>query len=103
MKDRHRTEQLDDLNRIVITRSSAHPVTYAVTLVTAWRGHWYAVRTFDNSHIADEHHEHRYIGTEKQPPATEKGPVNEAMFRAIEKIKSDWRRYVEEWKETIPQ
>jgi len=59
------------------------------------------VRTFDNSHIADEHHEHRYIGAEKQPPTTEIRPVNEAMIRAIDKIKDNWRMYVEEWKETM--
>jgi hypothetical protein len=101
MKDRNRTEQLDDDNRIVIARSSAYPVTYAVTLVTRWRGHWYAVRTFDNSHTAHEHHEHRYIGTEKQRPTTASGPVNKAMFRAIDSITRNWRGYVEEWKETV--
>lgn len=101
MKDRRRTDDLDDLNQIVITRSSAHPVTYAITLVTTWKGRRYAVRTFDNAHIADEHHEHVYIGEAKQPPTITRGEVNEAMHRAIEKIEGNWRSYVDEWRRTI--
>ena len=101
MRDRLRVESLDDTNHIVITRSSTHPVSYAITLVTTWRGRDYAVRTFDNAHTADEHHEHRYIGPDKQPPTVESGPVNEAMVRALDRIQRNWRAYVEEWKRTV--
>lgn len=101
MKDRGWTVRLDDDNHIVVARSSAHPVTYAITLVTTRDGRWYAVRTFDNSHRADEHHEHRYIGEIKQPPTIEVGNVNAAMHDAMKKIHRNWRRYVWEWMRTV--
>jgi hypothetical protein len=31
-------------------------------------GEWHTVRIFDNAHDPTEHHEHRYVGTEKQEP-----------------------------------
>lgn len=86
---------------MAIERSSAHPMTYAITLVTTWRGKRHAVRTFDNAHMAYEHHEHRYIGVEKQCPDMTTGDANEAMHRAISNIKRHWRDYVAEWKGTV--
>jgi len=42
-------------------------------------GEWHTVRTFDNAHDPTEHHEHRYVGSEKQAPFVTHGPVNDAM------------------------
>jgi hypothetical protein len=52
--------------RIVVERSSVRPVEYAIVLLAERGGVWHAVRTFDNAHASDEHHEHRYVGSEKQ-------------------------------------
>jgi len=61
-KDRSREERLADDVRISITRSSTHPVEYAVVLVVRRQGRWHTVRVFDNAHDPEEHHEHRYAG-----------------------------------------
>jgi hypothetical protein len=53
---------------VVTQRSSAHPVGYAIVLLVERDGVWHTVRTFDNAHAPDEHHEHRYVGSEKQAP-----------------------------------
>ncbi|MEX2023573.1 MAG: hypothetical protein WD993_00690 [Thermoleophilaceae bacterium] len=102
MKDRERQIYLEDgQSRIVVRRSSTHPVEYAITLITRHDGRDHAVRTFDNAHDVEEHHEHRYIGSEKQPPSIVRRSVNDAMKRAEEALLAHWRAYVDEWKQTI--
>lgn len=84
----------------MIERTSTHPVEYAIMLVV-WRdGRWHTVRTFDNAHDPQEQHEHRYIGSEKQPPMVTRRPVNEAMYAAELKLLDGWRDIVDEWERT---
>jgi hypothetical protein len=64
-KDRSREERPAADVRISITRSSTHPVEYAVVLLARREGRWHTVRVFDNAHDPEEHHEHRYVGEEK--------------------------------------
>jgi hypothetical protein len=99
-KDRTRRRRLARDVRIVIERSSAHPVAYAIMLLVQRGGAWRTVRTFDNAHASEEHHEHGYAGSEKQPPAVTHGPVNEAMYAAELKLLRDWRDIVDEWEGT---
>lgn len=73
-KDRRRRRFVAQGVQIVIERSSAHPVKYAIVPLALRDGVWQAVRTFDNAHDPSEHHEHRYVGGEKQPPAITHGP-----------------------------
>lgn len=101
MKDRLWECPLDGKTRILVARSSAHPVAYAITLVTVHEGRDYAVRTYDNAHAANEHHVHRYIENRKQPPTVTTGGVNEAMARAMADLKANWRDYIRDWKDTL--
>jgi hypothetical protein len=101
VKDRRWDRPLDSASRILVTRSSALPITYAITLVTIHDGKEHAVRTYDNAHAVDEHHAHRYIGDQKQPPTVTAGDVNEAMTIAMADLLTNWRRYVEEWKREL--
>jgi hypothetical protein len=102
MKDRQRELLLDDgKSRIVIRRSSSHPVEYAIVLVHEYDGADRTVRSYDNAHAVDEHHEHRYIRTEKQPPTITDGTVNDAMASALRRLRQHWRAYVDEWKGTV--
>jgi hypothetical protein len=101
VKDRSWYRTLDDRTRILVTRSSALPIIYAITLVTVHDEAERAVRTYDNAHAVDEHHVHRYIGDQKQPPAVTTGDVNKAMAEAMGDLLTNWRRYVEEWKDTL--
>ena len=101
MKDRSWYRRLDDRTRILVTRSSALPITYAIMLVTVHDETEHAVRTYDNAHAVDEHHAHRYIGDRKQPPIVTTGDVNKAMADAMADLLTNWRRYVEEWKGTL--
>ena len=55
------------------------------------------MRTFDNAHDPSEHHEHTYVGLEKQSPIVTYGPVNDAMYAAELKLLSDWRDIVHDW------
>jgi hypothetical protein len=55
------------------------------------------VRTFDNAHDPSEHHEHVYVGQEKQSPIVTYGPVNDAMYAAELKLLRDWRDIVDGW------
>jgi hypothetical protein len=57
-KDRTRRRELARDARIIVERSSAHPVEYAIVLLVERDGTWHTVRTFDNAHATDEHHEH---------------------------------------------
>ncbi len=75
---------------IVTERSSAHPVEYAIVLLVQRDNTWHTVRAFDNAHDPEEHHEHRYVGSEKQDPIVVKGPVNEAMHAAETKLEAGW-------------
>jgi hypothetical protein len=51
------------------------------------------MRTFDNAHAFEEHHEHRYVGAEKQDPIVRRGPINEAMNAAEVKLIGGLGRY----------
>jgi hypothetical protein len=82
---------------MVIERSSAHPVEYAIMLFLERDGEWHTLRTFDNAHEPNEHHEHRYVGSEKQEPIVTHGPVNDGMHAAELKLLRDWRDIVHEW------
>jgi hypothetical protein len=99
VKDRHRVIDLDGRTRIIIRRSSVHPVEYAFTLVRDYGDDTHAVAVFDNAHGPDEHHEHQYIRADKQPPIVTWGNVNRAMHTAISKITSEWRSLVREWEQ----
>lgn len=81
-------------------RSSTHPVEYAIVLVVSREGRWHTVRTFDNAHGPEEHHEHHYVGAEKQPPTVTHGPVNEAMHAAIATLRRSWADIVRNWEKT---
>ncbi len=63
-------------------------------------GIWHTVRTFDNAHSPDEHHEHRYIGSNKQDPIVTHGPVNEAMHAAEVRLQEGWSDIVRSWEST---
>jgi hypothetical protein len=96
-KDRTRRRRLAGDARMVIERSSAHPVEYAIMLLIERDAEWHTLRTFDNAHAPEEHHEHRYVGSEKQEPIVTYGPVNDAMHDAELKLLRDWRDIVHEW------
>ena len=81
----------------MIERTSSHPIEYAIMLVVRGDGRWHTVRTFDNAHDPHEHHEHIYIGPEKQPPSITRGPINDAMHAAELKLLDGRRDIVDEW------
>jgi hypothetical protein len=99
-KDRIRRYRLAPDVRVVIQRSSAHPVEYAIMLLVERDGEWHTVRTFDNAHDPTEHHEHRYIGSEKQEPIITHGSVNDTMHAAEVKIRGGWSDIVRSWENT---
>jgi hypothetical protein len=99
-KDRRRRRFVAQDVQIVTERSSAYPVQYAIMLLVERDGVWHTVRTFDNAHAPEEHHEHRYIGGEKQTPAVTRGPVNEAMHAAEIKLLEGWSGIVRDWEAT---
>jgi hypothetical protein len=86
-KDRTRRRRLAPDVLVVIQRSSAHPVEYAIMLLAERDGQWHTVRVFDNAHDPSEHHEHRFVGSEKQEPIVTHGSVNDAMHAAEVKIR----------------
>lgn len=96
MKDRQWEQILGPEVTIVARQSSTYPYEYAISL--RYRGQ--TIRLFDNSHAVAEHHEHRYIGDQKQPPTITHGDVNTAFANAIAQLLANWRVYVEEWKGT---
>jgi hypothetical protein len=83
--------------QLVVERSSEHPVEYAIVLLALRDRRWGTVRTFDNAHDRSEHHEHAYVGLEKQSPTVTHGPVNDAMYAAELKLLRDWRDIVHAW------
>jgi len=99
-KDRTRRRFLTSDVQLVVERSSEHPVEYAIVLLALWDGRWRTVRTFDNAHDPSEHHEHTYVGQEKQAPTVTYGPVNDAMYAAELKLLRDWRDIVQAWEHT---
>jgi hypothetical protein len=99
-KDRTRERFVAPDVSIIIERSSEHPVQYAIILRVLRDGRWHAVRTFDNAHAPKEHHEHPYVGSEKQPPTVTHGPINEAMRAAEVKLMDRWGDIVYEWERT---
>lgn len=86
--------------RIVVERSSAHPMTYAVMLVVKRGSAWRTVRTFDNSHDVEEHHDHGYVGSEKQDPTITHGDPNDALGAALLKLRQEWADIVRKWDKT---
>lgn len=96
-KDRRRRIRLANDAFLVIERSSAHPVEYAMVLLVERGGEWQTVRMFDNAHHPEEHHEHRYVGAEKQAPIVTLGSVNDAMHAAETKIRAGWSDIVRSW------
>lgn len=99
-KDRIRRRRLAPDVLMVIERSSAHPVVYAILLLAERDGRWHNVLTFDNAHAPEEHHEHRYVGPRKQPAIVTHGPVNEAMHAAEVKLLGSWGDIVDSWENT---
>lgn len=99
-KDRIRRYRLAPDVRVVIERSSAHPVEYAIMLLVEREGEWRTVRLFDNAHDPAEHHEHRYVGSEKQAPIVTRGSVNDAMHAAEVKLRRGWFDIVRSWENT---
>jgi len=99
-KDRTRELFLAAGVLVVIQRSSTHPVEYAIMLLVERDGVWHTVRTFDNAHAPEEHHEHRYVGFEKQAPKITHGPVNDAMHAVEVKLRGGWSDIVRSWENT---
>jgi hypothetical protein len=96
-KDRTRRRFLASDVQLVVERSSDHPIEDAIVLLVLRDGRWRTVRTFDNTHGPSEHHEHTYVGPEKQSPTVTHGPVNDAMYAAELKLLRDWRDIVHGW------
>ena len=99
-KDRIRRYRLAPDVLVVIQRSSAHPVEYAIVLLVERAGKWHTVRIFDNAHDSTEHHEHRYLGSEKQQPIVTHGSVNDAIHAAEVKLRGSWSDIVRGWDNT---
>ncbi|MGB2712040.1 MAG: hypothetical protein WBC33_11035 [Conexibacter sp.] len=60
-------------------------------------GEWHTIYLFDNSRAVEEHHEHRYVGSCKQPPAVVTGNVNIAMATALNKLFTHWPEILDAW------
>ncbi len=99
-KDRTWRRRLASNLVMVVERSSSHPVEYAIVLLLERGGTLHTVRMFDNAHGPTEHHEHRYIGAEKQEPIVTYGPINDAMQAAEVKLRGGWRDIVRSWEST---
>ncbi len=84
-KDRMRELLLAPDVLIVVRRSSAHSVEYAILLLTERDGEWHTVRTFDNAHAREEHHTF---------PATKSGPLmsSGAISRRVARLCSSATR-----------
>jgi hypothetical protein len=99
-KDRRRRRFMTANAQIVIERSSTHPVRYAIVLLVERDGLWRTVHTFDNAHHPEEHHEHRYVGAEKQSPIITHGRPNDAMHAAEARLREHWPDIVKDWEST---
>lgn len=63
-------------------------------------GRYRTIHLFDNAHGEAEHHEHAYIGFEKQPPmAIWHGDWREAMDGALVKLVAQWADILDDWKQ----
>lgn len=82
---------------IVARRSAGRDFGYSVVLVARRGHHWETVRVFDNAHGVREHHEHRYLGAERQAPIVSYGPEHLAMAEAIATLGRSWADIVGEW------
>ena len=78
---------------------SAWSRRYSVVLRAYRQGVWHPVKVFDNSHGERQHHEHSYLGEVKQDPIVTDGTPNEALGRALQKVKDNWRMDVDAWEE----
>jgi hypothetical protein len=78
-------------------RSSVHPVEYAIRLEVLRDDAWCTIHLFDNAHAVEEHHEHRYVGSCKQPPVITDGDVNIAMAVAMKKLLTRWTEILDAW------
>jgi hypothetical protein len=101
-KDRIRRIRLAEDVVLQHERSSAHPIVYAFILIVERDGKSHTVRTCDNAHGTEEHHEHAYIGDQKQPPTITRGPVNDAMHAAEVKLIDGWSDIVMAWERILP-
>lgn len=86
--------------QFVHLRSSKRPVEYAVMLRVLSEGRYRTIHLFDNAHEESEHHEHAYVGFEKQQPpvATWRGDWRRAMAAALIKVEADWVDILDDWK-----
>lgn len=88
---------------VLFERSSARPIVYAIVLRVKRDGRWHTVRTFDNAHSPEEHHEHAYVRDEKQEPTVTHGSIDDAMHAADLKIRANWRDIVSDWEKAWSQ
>jgi hypothetical protein len=96
-KDRERFWRLAPSVRVYYQRSSAYPIEYAITLRVLRGGAWQTIHLFDNAHGVAEHHEHRYVGSCKQPPKVVEGDTNTVMAAAMHKLFTNWQEILEAW------
>lgn len=79
---------------IVAKRSADIPFTYSVVLIAKRDGVWETVRSFDNAHDVMEHHDHRYLGSDRQLPDVSYGPEKTAMGSVL---RAHWADIVDAW------
>jgi hypothetical protein len=72
-------------------------VKYAITLRVLRGGRWRTIHLFDNAHAVEEHHEHRYVGSRKQPPLVRECETNMAMAAALERLFTMWPQILDAW------
>jgi hypothetical protein len=82
---------------IIAKRSAGSSFTYSIVLVVRRDNVWQAIRTFDNAHEVNEHHDHRYVGSERQQPIISYGPETIAMGSTMVTLREQWADIVNEW------
>lgn len=85
---------------IIAKRSMRRPFIYSIVLLVERGGLWQAVCTFDNAHNVREHHDHRYVGSERQEPIVTYGPETTAMAEVLLRLGSEWADMVSAWDRT---
>jgi hypothetical protein len=83
----------------VLVRTGGRPATvYAVLLQLRVRGRWTTIRLIDN-HL-DEHHMHRYDGSNKLQPGESfaDGRIEEVLPKAIKHLVGSANSIIESWK-----
>ena len=103
-KDREFIKRLAGHVRVVVLRSTARPVEYAILLQRRGKDGWETVIGVDNAHEGerrnkdiDDHHCHVYSEGSKQSPESlpfDVSDANDAMAKAI-------RWFVDDWEELI--